>query len=74
MLTSTCFKSITTQAKLFGAMRKAMFKGYPQYITNKRGDNYLRVERVAGKVVNCFRFLDKQGRDVSKAVYKGLKG
>ena len=73
MLNITNFKHITVQAKLFEAMRKSMFKGYPQYITNKRGQNYLRVERVKGKVINAFRFLDKAGNDVSKSVYAALK-
>ena len=75
MLTSTSFKSIKTQVQIFVAMRRSMIKGFStvQFITNKKGENYLRVERVAGKVVNAFKFTDKAGRDVSKAVYKGLK-
>lgn len=76
MLTSTSFKSIKTQVQIFVAMRRSMIEGFPtvQFVTNKRGENYLRVERAKGKVLEAFKFTDKAGRDVSKAVYSGLKG
>ena len=73
-INKTTLKHDTVRCKILGAMRSAMNKGYAQYVTNRKGDNYLRVARL----INCkgigraFIFVDKNGNDVTETVYSGL--
>ena len=73
MINSTQLKHDTVRLKIAGAMRKAMNKRFPHYITNRKGEPYLRVERLQGAVMGrVFQFLDKKGNDVTEMVYSGL--
>jgi len=69
----TTLKHDTVRLKIAGAMRNSMNKGYAHYVSNRKGELYLRVERVQGAVTgHCFKFIQAGGKDVTEVVYRGL--
>ena len=71
-LSTTSFKSNTVRCKIMGAMRNAISKGYSQYVTNSKGDNYLRITRT-NNTKRAFTMIDIAGNDVTELAYRGLR-
>ena len=68
----TNLQHIVTSVKLFLAMKTAVKTGLPQYIKNRKGENYLRVTYCRG-LSNPFTFFDKKQNDISVAVLSILR-
>lgn len=73
-INKTTLKHDTVRCKILGAMRSAMNKGYAQYVTNRKGEAYLRVTRLNNDqgIGRAFQFLDINNVDVTEKVYRGL--
>lgn len=74
MLNITSFKNPQVRNKILSAMQGAIDKGYSQYVSNRKGELYLRVQRMDTNKGRMFRFIDNQARDITELLYVALRG
>lgn len=68
-----CFQSANFRMRLHGALISSAKKGYPAYVKNRKGENFIRVEHICYDggdpfVPTGFTFTDKQGRIIPKGL------
>lgn len=71
-MNKTSLQHLTTLCRIYAAMKRAIRLGYAQYVTNKKGEAFLRVTYTRNKA-NAFTFYDKAQKDVTSLVLSVLR-
>lgn len=64
---------LTTLARIFAAMRRAMLSKGTAYVRNAKGKTSITVAYIAG-IGSRFVFTDSKGRDITPMVLTALRG
>jgi len=70
-MNQTSLQHLTTLCRIYAAMKRAIRLGYAQYVTNKKGNAFLRVNYSRNQA-NAFTFWHGQ-KDVTSLVLSVLR-
>lgn len=71
-MNKTNLSHLTVQAKIFAAMRRSILTGLPQYVYNKKGEPFMRINH-ARNCANAFSFWCVSQKNVTNLVLSVIR-